>query len=427
MPNQFNSPEGDLENYFVSEYWLIDQYVGDTLWGWGLNSTNGRVGNNSPTGSGNISTPVTTSAGGSNWKQISTALSGSSAIKTDGTLWVWGNNGNTQLGSFVGGVLVSSVCTPITTFGGGTNWKQCSSGGFSTAAIKTDGTLWTWGAGSSGELGNNISTGVTNRCTPITTFIGGNNWKQVSCGTQFMAAIKTDGTLWTWGNNANGTLGINLLGTASNRCTPVTTFVGGTNWKQVSCGIIDRSLLNLGVGILTTTSAAAIKTDGTLWTWGSNSLGQLGINLEAAGTNARCTPVTTFIGGTNWKSVSSGGISMAAIKTDGTLWGWGNNGFGTIGDNTLNSKLTPVTTFVGGTNWKSVTAGFVHTSAIKTDGTLWTWGFNTSAQLGILSTQNTVCTPVTTFIGGSNWKQVSGGLFTSHAITSGTDPTSFVS
>jgi alpha-tubulin suppressor-like RCC1 family protein len=426
MPNQFNSPEGDLENYFVSEYWLIDQYVGDTLWGWGVNSTNGRVGNNSPTGSGSISTPVTTSAGGSNWKQISTAFSGSSAIKTDGTLWVWGNNANTQLGGFVGG-LTSSVCTPITTFGGGTNWKQCSSGGYSTAAIKTDGTLWVWGAGSSGELGNNVTTsGASNRCTPVTTFVGGTNWKQVSCGTQFMAAVKTDGTLWTWGNNAHGTLGINLLGTASNRCTPVTTFIGGTNWKQVSCGVINIPLQTLGVGILTTTSAAAIKTDGTLWTWGSNSLGQLGINLATAGTNARCTPVTTFIGGTNWKSVSSGGGAMAAIKTDGTLWIWGNNS-GNLGDNTILTSLTPVTTFAGGTNWKSVASGISRTSAIKTDGTLWVWGLNGNAQLGTLSNQFVVCTPVTTFIGGSNWKQVSGSLFTSHAITSGTDPTSFVS
>ena len=427
MPNQFNSPEGDLENYFVSEYWLIDQYVGDQLWGWGANNLEGRVGNNSPTGTGSISTPVTTSAGGSNWKQVSTSFTNSLAIKTDGTLWVWGRNGNTQLGIFIGGLVRTCVSTPVTTFVGGTDWKQCSSGGYSSAAIKTDGSLWTWGAGSSGELGNNVTTaGASNRCTPVTTFIGGNNWKQVSCGTQFMAAVKTDGTLWTWGNNAHGTLGINLLGVATSRCTPVTTFVGGTNWKQVSCGVLNSSLLALGVGILTATSAAAIKTDGTLWTWGSNSLGQLGINLATAGTNARCTPVTTFVGGTNWKSVSSGGGAMAAIKTDGTLWTWGNNS-GNLGDNTITSKNTPVTTFAGGTNWKSVAAGIIRTSAIKTDGTLWVWGNNSYVTLGTLSNQVFVCTPVTTFAGGTNWKQVSGGLFTSHAITSGTDPTSFVS
>ena len=143
MPNQFNSPEGDLENYFVSEYWLIDQYVGDTLWGWGLNSTTGRVGNNAAGGlaGGNngVSTPVTTSAGGSNWKQISTAGAMSSAIKTDGTLWTWGNNTNTQTGAFLGGAVTTCVCTPITTFAGGTNWKQVSCGGYSAAAIKTDG------------------------------------------------------------------------------------------------------------------------------------------------------------------------------------------------------------------------------------------------------------------------------------------------
>jgi hypothetical protein len=426
MPNQFNSPEGDLENYFVTEYWLIDQYIGDQLWGWG-NNGNGRVGNNNPSGS-TASTPVTTSAGGSNWKQISTGNSGASAIKTDGTLWVWGNNGNTQLGGFVGG-LTSSVCTPITTFGGGTDWKQCSSGGYSTAAIKTDGTLWVWGAGSSGELGNNVTGAgaVSNRCTPVTTFLGGNNWKQVSCGTQFMAAIKTDGTLWTWGNNFCGTLGINAIGTGTFRCTPVTTFAGGNNWKQVSCGIINAPLQAISAGIQTATSIAAIKTDGTLWTWGTNNWGQLGINVVTVGTLVRCTPVTTFAGGNNWKQISCGAQAMAAIKTDGTLWVWGRN-VGNIGDNTtLLHRSIPVTTFAGGTNWKQVACGFQNTSAIKTDGTLWVWGATNIAQLGILSTLNSISTPVTTFAGGSNWKQVSGPTFSRHAITSGTNPDLFVS
>ena len=433
MPNQFNSPEGDLENYFVSEYWLIDQYVGDQLWGWGLNSTTGRVGNNAAGGlaGGNngVTTPVTTSAGGSNWKQISTAGAMSSAVKTDGTLWTWGNNTNTQTGAFLGGAVTTCVCTPITTFAGGTNWKQVSCGGYSAAAIKTDGSLWTWGAGSSGELGNNVSGAgnLSNRCTPVTTFLGGTNWKQVSVGTQFMAAIKTDGSLWTWGNNTCGTLGINSFGVATSRSTPVTTFVGGNNWKQVSCGVANAPLQTVFVGMTTATSIAAIKTNGTLWVWGTNNFGQMGVNSVTVSNFVICTPVTTFIGGTNWKQVSCGAHAMLAIKTDGTLWGWGRN-TGQLGDNTGGTnRLTPVTTFVGGTNWKQVMSSFQYTHAIKTDGTLWTWGANNLCQLANLSTATIISTPATTFAGGTNWKQVSCGSFTSHAITSGTDPTSFVS
>ena len=424
MPNQFNSPEGDLENYFVSEYWLIDQYVGDQLWGWGA-SLGGRIGNNSSAILTNGCTPTTTLAGGSNWKQISCSNTGSVAIKTDGSLWIWGNNLDGQLGD--NSLIVK--CTPVTTFVGGNNWKQCSSGTFSTAAIKTDGTLWTWGAGSSGELGNNFI--GANRCTPVTTFVGGNNWKQVSCGSQYMAAIKNDGTLWTWGNNSDGQLGINLQGATAFRSTPVTTFLGGTNWKQVSCGVINTVIGANPVGVSSVTCTAAIKTDGTLWTWGGNMFGQLGINVVSAGTLIKCTPVTTFVGGTNWKQVSCGGWTMGAIKTDGTLWAWGVNTSGQLGvnDTVVSVRCTPVTTFVGGTNWKQVSCGLGIMAAIKTDGSLWNWGINTSGEMGIadMSATSFKCTPVTTFLGGTNWKQVDCGVNHTMAITSGTDPTSFVS
>ena len=146
------------------------------------------------------------------------------AIKTDGTLWAWGRNFWGQLGNND----TTDRSTPVTTFTGGTNWKQVSVGYNVTAAIKTDGTLWTWGRGSAGALGNNDT---TDRSTPVTTFTGGTNWKQVSAGYNVTAAIKTDGTLWTWGSGNAGKLGIN---NTTDRSTPVTTFAGGTNWKQVN-------------------------------------------------------------------------------------------------------------------------------------------------------------------------------------------------
>ena len=452
MPNQFFSPEGDIENYFVTEYWLIDQYIGDELWTWGYGNE-GLLGNAQIT---NRSTPVTTFSGGTNWKQVDCGFYHAAAIKTDGTLWTWGYGGGGRLGN---ALTSGNRSTPVTTFSGGTNWKQVSCGDTYGAAIKTDGTLWTWGIASNGRLGNGATTG--NISTPVTTFAGGTNWKQVSCANGFTAAIKTDGTLWTWGNGAVGRLGNGA--TTGSISTPVTTFAGGTNWKQVSAN---------------NNSCAAVKTDGTLWTWGQGNVGQLG-NTSTSNVS---TPVTTFAGGTNWKQVACGFIHTVAIKTDGTLWVWGYNLNGNLGNAVTTNTSTPVTTFAGGNNWKQVTGGDQHTAAIKTDGTLWIWGNRTYGQLGdtfrattitsggsMNASSNTVSisttglaigdkvqftsptnnnvngatilsigsgtvtlslsnsatfysgtftflrsisgtsTPVTTFAGGTNWKQVSGG------------------
>ena len=375
MPTFYNFRENELDYSFDDIFVPADLFRDGNLFTWGRGDS-GQLGTNAAT---NKSTPVTTFAGGTNWKQVSSGRQTSAAIKSDGTLWIWGYGLNGQLGINQ----YTNISTPVTTFAGGTNWKQVSAGAFHSAAIKTDGTLWTWGNGQYGQLGNNDT---TQRITPVTTSAGGTNWKQVSAGEFFTAAIKTDGTLWTWGRGSHGRLGNN---DTTLRNTPVTTFVGGTNWKQVSSG-----------GYF----CAAIKTDGTLWTWGQGTLGQLGDNTATD----KSTPVTTFAGGTNWKQVSAGFFHCAAIKTDGTLWTWGRGIFGQLGTNDTTDKSTPVTTFVGGTNWKQVSCGYGHCAAIKTDGTLWTWGQGDLGQLG----DNTVTnksTPVTTFAGGTNWKQVSGG------------------
>jgi alpha-tubulin suppressor-like RCC1 family protein len=383
MPTFYNFTENGVVYNFDDVFVPADLFRDGNLFTWGA-GTQGRLGNAVTT---NPSTPVTTFAGGTNWKQVSAGRSHCAAIKTDGTLWTWGAGFSGQLGNAV----TTDTSTPVTTFAGGTNWKQVSCG-YHTAAIKTDGTLWTWGYNTSGQLGINITTPIPprgtppdNPRTPVTTFAGGTNWKQVSCGLANTAAIKTDGTLWTWGSGTSGQLGNAAI---TSRSTPVTTFAGGTNWKQVSCGY----------------HIAAIKTDGTLWTWGRGTNGALG----NASTTTRSTPVTTFAGGTNWKQVSIGNAHTAAIKTDGTLWTWGFGISGQLGNGVTSGDIsTPVTTFAGGTNWKQVSSGSGHTASIKTDGTLWIWGSGTLGQLGNAALTDR-STPVTTFAGGTNWKQVSG-------------------
>ena len=388
MPTNFSTSIFGTQALVDDLFVTADSFRQGNLWAWGRNYE-GQLGNNRTTGFSSNPTPVTTFAGGANWKQVSGGYSSTVAIKTDGTLWVWGSNFQGNLGDNT----TTNRCTPVTTFAGGNNWKQVAGGGAFIASIKTDGTLWTWGRNVNGPLGVNDT---NSRTTPVTTFAGGTNWKQVACGYLYTLAIKTDGTLWTWGVNFFGQLGDN---TTTNRSTPVTTFAGGTNWKQVAGG---------GQG----SCAVAIKTDGTLWTWGYNNHGQLGLN----DTTTRTTPVTTFAGGTNWKQVAGGGYSTAAIKTDGTLWAWGYNVNGRLGDNTTTDRLTPVTTFAGGTNWKQVACGNNYTAAIKTDGTLWTWGANSYGRLGD-NTTTSRSTPVTTFAGGTNWKQVGGGQLHTTATT----------
>jgi alpha-tubulin suppressor-like RCC1 family protein len=295
-----------------------------------------------------------------------------------GSLWAWGLNTNGQLG--VNDITHRS--SPVQTVAGGTNWKQVAEGeGFSTA-IKTDGTLWLWGNNLVGALGTND---ITHRSSPVQTVAGGTNWKQVAGGKLHTVAIKTDGTLWTWGSSTFGQLGDN---TVASKSSPIQTVSGGTNWKQVSAG---------------QQVTGAIKTDGTLWVWGGNSYGQLGINDI---TN-RSSPVQTVAGGTNWKQVSCGGVFTAAVKTDGTLWTWGHNGNGQLGVNDITNRSSPVQTVAGGTNWKQVAGGYFHTASIKTDGTLWTWGKNYSGELGINDITHR-SSPVQTVAGGTNWKQVAG-------------------
>jgi len=390
MPTFYNFTENNIVRSFDDVFVPADAFRDGNLWGWGDN-INVQIGVNSTAAT--LSTPVTTLAGGANWKQVSCGRNHTAAIKTDGTLWVWGNNGVVQLGINN----TNRRSTPVTTFSGGTNWKQVSCGGYHTAAIKTDGTLWLWGQNTNFQIGNTTN---ANCSTPVTTFSGGTNWKQVSCGQLHTASIKSDGTLWLWGRNAESQSGNNSFLALS---TPVTTFAGGTNWAQVKSGI---------------NHTAAIKTDGTLWTWGYNGRCQLGTNA----TTSASTPVTTFAGGNNWKQVSAGYNHTAAVKTDGTLWIWGNNAQVQLGINSnITTVSTPVTTFAGGTNWKQVSCQLgtlsQFTAAVKTDGTLWTWGYAGVNKLGINSNTGNRSTPVTTFAGGTNWKQVECGYGFAFACT----------
>ena len=366
-------------DYANVEYWIpITNVSANTLWTWGANFA-GKLGDGTTVGR---SSPGTTWGSFTTWCQVSSALltvsSHAAAIKTDGTLWTWGNN---TCGSLGDGTILTR-CSPGTIFGGGT-WCQVFSGNSIVAAIKTDGTLWTWGSNSFGVLGNGTT---LDRSSPGTVAGGGTNWCQVSGGGTFIASIKTDGTLWSWGCNNCGQLGD---GTVTPRSSPGTVAGGGTTWSKVTSNCLHT---------------VALKSDGTLWTWGRNLCGILGDGT----TVSRCSPGTTWGSFTDWCDVSASNCHSSAIKTDGTLWTWGCNAQGRLGNGTTTDRCSPGTVAGGGTNWCQVSGGCNISPVIKTDGTLWTWGFN---QCGVLGDGTTIdrCSPGTVAGGGTLWNRISAG------------------
>ena len=306
-------------------------------------------------------------------------------------LWTWSYNYNGQLGT--NNRIARS--SPVQTVSSGTNWRSVAVGCLHSAAIKTDGTLWGWGDNYDGSLATNNR---IDRSSPVQTVSGGTNWCSISTAGSTVSALKTDGTLWLWGCNYYGQLGNN---NRIFRSSPVQTVSAGTNWRSTSSSY---------------RNTAAIKSDGTLWIWGDNYNGNLGTNNVII----RSSPVQTVSGGTNWCSVSLGCQHSAAIKTDGTLWAWGIGLHGSLGTNEDISRSSPVQTVSGGTNWHSVSLGCQHSAAIKTDGTLWVWGHNNEGQLGVNDTSNR-SSPVQTVSGGTNWRSVSPKAYNTASIkTDGT-------
>ena len=294
-----------------------------------------------------ISSP--TQVPGTTWSRIHCPRNGqrSLALKTDGTLWSWGGAEDGASGLNVGTSYSSPVQIP------GTTWEVIEGHANVSLSQKTDGTLWTWGNNNDGQLAQNNK---TNYSSPIQ--IPGEWSKNISAGDGKSGAVKTDGTLWVWGKNNLGNLGQN---NRTVRSSPVQ--IPGT-WSTSYGG--------LSIG----SQSLAIKSDGTLWAWGYGDSGSLGQN----NTTWRSSPVQ--VGSeTTWAWINAEYISVFGVKTDGTLWSWGYGAGGSLGQNNQTARSSPIQ-IGSGTDWSKAWSNEMVGAGLKTDGTAWVWGRNYYGELG---------------------------------------------
>lgn len=329
----------------------------------------GQIGNNTTIYATDFTAPVGNAV---NYSKVSCGFGTVLAIKTDGTLWGFGANSRGELGDNT----IIKKSSPVQTIAFGTNWSDVSIRYINAVGVKTDNTLWTWGANNFGELGINVY--VSGVSSPIQTVAYGTDWSQASAGNGFASAVKKDGTLWSWGHNIKGQLGTNsITAPGFGISSPVQTCTFATDWSFVATG---------------SEHSAAIKTDGSLWCWGGNSFGQLGCN----DTNDKSSPVQTIAYGTNWTKIACGNAHTVGVKKDGTMWSWGYNYTGCLGDNTSINKSSPVQVYGYSTDWLLASAS-QNTIGLKTNGELWEFGsYNVSSPVQIAS-----C--------GYSWKSVSLG------------------
>ena len=367
------------------------------LYAWGLNFY-GQLGDNSTTPR-NTRVPVS---------GITDAISiagrdHSLAVKPDGTVWAWGKNDKGQLGDNT--TTQRLVPVPVTDLTGVTS---VAAGGLHSLALKSDGTVWAWGSNGYGQLGDPTT---KQRLVPVQV-TGVDGVTSVAAGVFHSLALKSDGTVWAWGFNNYGQLGDN---TTTVRPVPVQV-TGLTGVRSVAAGIFH---------------SLALKSDGTVWAWGDNYFGQLGDNT----TTQRQTPVRVKgVGGvgtlTSITAISAGNVNGLALKSDGTVWAWGDNYNGQLGDNTFTPRLTPVQVKgVGGvetlTGVSSIASGVSGSLARKTDGTVWAWGFGGLGQMGNGTSNPFNLTPVQT-TGFTSASLIASGGQHNLAVDGGSSATQFL-
>lgn len=323
-----------------------------TVWQWGYAS-----------GAGDWTTPQRIDIAGV--RQIAAGDGHILALKSDGTVWAWGANRYGQLGDgtyndSLGPVQVTGLAG-VTAIGAG---KAHS------IAMKGDGTVWAWGSNSYGQVGQN-SLSYGGSAVPVQVK-GLNNIKAISGRGNHNLALQNDGTVWAWGENFHGILGD---GTNVSRETPSRS------------GIRDLKAFDAGQS----GHALAVRSDGNVWSWGYNYKGQLGrgeVSLNDQGRLSYGPEADSYSpdivrGIANAKAVAAGASHSVALADDGTVWAWGSNSDGQLGQGIQGGRDTTAPVQVGGLDRvTAISAGTYHTLALKGDGSVWAWGSGPDGQIG---------------------------------------------
>lgn len=294
------------------------------------------------------------------WRIVSAGENFSLGIKMDGTLWGWGQNNN-KLGLGLGNLVDQNLPIQI---GTANDWATVSAGNVHSLAVKTNGTLWSWGNGQFGQLGN----GLFNSATPNVTQVGtATDWLSVSAGNRFSLAIKTTGTLWAWGLNNVGQLGIS---NTINQSLPVQVGVA-SNWLKIDAG---------------NQHSLAIDATGFVYGWGDNTFGQFG-----NGTNTSSLFPILVSSSNTWSEVSAGLDHSLFLNSFGFLFSSGNNTNGQLcnGTNTASNIMMPATNTGAQFQYIAISAGGGHSLVIDNSNLLWSSGLNTQGQLGLGNNTNT--------------------------------------
>jgi alpha-tubulin suppressor-like RCC1 family protein len=328
-----------------------------SVWAWG-NNYYGQVGDGTSGNGTDKPTPVQVSGlgVGSDVIAVSATYNSSLALKGDGSVWAWGDNTYGQLGDGTSGYgMYKSTPVQVSGLGAGSGVIAIAAGQQHFMALKSDGTVWGWGDNSYYQLGDGTS---TPRSVPVIVpgLTGG---VAIAAGKIHSFAVKADGSVWSWGYNGNGALGD---GTNTSKSSPV----------QVST-------MGPGSGVIALTGGyfhtLAIKVDGSVWAWGSNLKGQLGI--VSGNTNS---PVQIMAPGSGARAVAAARQSSYLLKEDGSVLAWGLNDYGQLGDGTNTNRTTPVPVSGMGANSGTiaVSAGEFVSQSLNADGTLSAWGYSQS-------------------------------------------------